>query len=468
MVFQRNARLGLAGRRALVADVESGCSCREAARRRGVSPTTACKWWGRWSGASPEERRTLVCLEDRSSRPLRLPRLLPAVEQERICVARRRTGWGPRLIAGETGHAHASVWRALKRAGISRPPREPREQSRRYEWPCPGDLLHIDSKRFVRFTRPGHALTGDRHRTSAERRMRVGHEWVHSLVDDHSRYAYSELHRDEKAETVTGFVERGLAHFAAHGIEVKRLISDNAWTYTRNKTLARLLARPQHPPPADPLPPTAGQWQGRALPADAQARMGARAALPLQRPPRPGAVTLGQLLQRAQTPQLTRRPITDQSCPQRPEAGHLGSGASRARTGDLLSARQTLSQLSYGPVAAQCSGEFEVLGPVDPPSLIVLGRNKSKLNSRESIDSMNGNQKAAVKLIAVSRNCVDLVARVRPLEHSRSGPATGIAANHKDVAIERRRLTLHSKQTRSNVQDEIVPLVGDRSKYSDS
>ncbi len=243
MGLHRNARLGLAGRRALVADVEAGLSCREAARRRGVSPTTACKWWRRWSAATPEQRSSRVCLGDRSSRPHRLPRLLPAAEQQRICAARRRTGWGPRLIAGETGHAHASVWRALKRAGISRPPREPREQPRRYEWPCPGDLLHIDSKRFVRFTRPGHAVTGDRHRTGAELRMRVGYEWVHSLVDDHSRYAYSELHRDEKAETVTGFVERGLAHFAEHEIEAKRLMSDNAWTYTRNKALARLLAR---------------------------------------------------------------------------------------------------------------------------------------------------------------------------------------------------------------------------------
>ena len=81
-----------------------------------------------------------------------LPRLLPAVEQQRICAARRRTGWGPRLIAGETGHAHATVWRTLRRAGISRPPKQPREQPRRYEWPCPGDLLHIDSKRFVRFS----------------------------------------------------------------------------------------------------------------------------------------------------------------------------------------------------------------------------------------------------------------------------------------------------------------------------
>ena len=243
MGLHRNARLGLAGRRALVADVEAGCSCREAARRRGVSPTTACKWWRRWSIATVEQRSSLSCLEDRSSRPHRLPRLLPTAEQERICAARHRTGWGPRLIAGETGHAHATVWRTLRREGISRVPRQPREQSRRYEWPCPGDLLHIDSKRFVRFTRPGHAVTGDRHRTGAELRMRVGYEWVHSLVDDHSRYAYSELHRDEKAETVTGFVERGLAHLAAQGIDTKRLMSDNAWTYTRNKALARLLAR---------------------------------------------------------------------------------------------------------------------------------------------------------------------------------------------------------------------------------
>ena len=153
MGLHRNARLGLAGRRALVADVEAGCSCREAARRRGVSPTTACKWWRRWSEArwssdvACVSRGSLVAAAS-------LPRLLPAAEQARICAARRRSGWGPRLIAGETGHPHATVWRALRRAGISRPPRQPREQPRRYEWPCPGDLLHIDSKRFVRFTGP--------------------------------------------------------------------------------------------------------------------------------------------------------------------------------------------------------------------------------------------------------------------------------------------------------------------------
>jgi transposase InsO family protein len=192
--------------------------------------------------ASRAERRSLACLEDRSSRPHHSPRLLSAREQERICAARRRSGWGPRLIAGETGHPHATVWRALKRAGISRAPRERRDQPRLYEWPCPGDLLHIDSKRFARFTRPGHAVTGDRHVTGAEKRMRVGYEFVHSLIDDHSRLAYSELHRDERAATITGFVERGLVFYAAHGIEPKRLLSDNAFVYRRNRSLRELLA----------------------------------------------------------------------------------------------------------------------------------------------------------------------------------------------------------------------------------
>lgn len=242
MGLHRNARLGLAGRRLLVADVAAGCSCREAARRRGVSATTACKWWHRWQAASGEDRRSLACLEDRSSRPLRSPRLLPAWEQELICACRRRSGWGPRLIAGETGHAHATVWRVLRRAGISRPAREPRDQPRRYEWPRPGDLLHIDTKRFARFSRPGHAVTGDRHTTSAEKRARVGYEWAHSLIDDHSRLAYTELHPDEQATTVTGFVQRGLAFFASHGITPTRLMSDNAWTYTHNRSLALLLA----------------------------------------------------------------------------------------------------------------------------------------------------------------------------------------------------------------------------------
>jgi transposase len=241
MLFHRNAKLGLGGRCALVGAIEGGLSIRAAADRFNVSPATAHRWWHRWQSADEGERRSLACLHDRSSRPHRCPRMLPVREQARICAVRRRCGWGPRLIAGETGHAHATVWRALRRAGLSRLPRAPREQVRRYEWPCPGDLLHIDSKRFSRFTRPGHAITGIRDRTGADKRLRVGHEFVHSIVDGHSRLAYSELHPDERAATVVAFVERALAFFDSHGIRATRLISDNAWAYTHSRQLRQLL-----------------------------------------------------------------------------------------------------------------------------------------------------------------------------------------------------------------------------------
>src|SRR4051794_8690474 len=243
MGLRGNAKLGPAGRRAMVMlVVVDRLSQRRAAARCGVGKTTVKRWVDRYREASGEQRASESCFVDRSSRPDTSPRQLPAADAERICRARQRTGWGPRLIAGETGYPHATVWRCLRRAGLSRPPRTEREAPRRYEWPCPGDLLHIDTKRFARFTRPGHAVTGDRYKTSAQWRQRVGYEWVHSLVDDHSRLAYSELHRDETAATVTAFVGRGLAFFAGLGITPKRLMSDNAWAYTRNRSLAALLA----------------------------------------------------------------------------------------------------------------------------------------------------------------------------------------------------------------------------------
>ncbi len=154
---------------------------------------------------------------------------------------RRRTGWGPRLIAGEIGIAHQTVWKILRRRGLSRRPAAPREQATRYEWPCPGDLLHMDTSRYARFSRPGHKMTGIRDRTAAEQANGPGYEFCHAIIDDHSRMAYVELHDDERAEAVTGFVERALAFYASHGITAKRLMTDNAGTYTKNSSLKGLL-----------------------------------------------------------------------------------------------------------------------------------------------------------------------------------------------------------------------------------
>ena len=246
MYLHANAKLGLAGRYALVRAIEEGLSLKSAAAAFSVSPATAHRWWHRWLAAGEEARQTLSCLFDRSSRPHRSPRRLAPELEEAICACRRATGWGPRLVAGATGFAHSTVWKVLRRAGISRPTRAAKEPANRYEWPCPGDLLHMDTSRYARFLRPGHRVTGDRSQRSRHwmrPETRVGYDYAHAIVDDHSRLAYVELHDDERAATVTGFVERALAFFAEHGIVAKRLMTDNAFAYVHSRSLRELLAR---------------------------------------------------------------------------------------------------------------------------------------------------------------------------------------------------------------------------------
>ena len=242
MYLHANAKLGLAGRLALVHAVEEGLSLKAAASAFNVSPATAHRWWHRWLDGS----RQLGALLDRSSRPRRSPRLLASELQERICDCRRQTGWGPRLVGGATGFAHSTVWKVLKRAGISRRPKPLKEPANSYEWPCPGDLLQMDTSRYARFRRPGHRVTGDRSQRSRRwmrPETRVGYEYAHAIVDDCSRLAFVELHPDERAATVTAFLERALAFFAAHGIVAKRLMTDNGFSYVKNRSLAELLAR---------------------------------------------------------------------------------------------------------------------------------------------------------------------------------------------------------------------------------
>jgi transposase len=241
MYLHANAKLGLAGRLALVRAIEGGLALKAAAAAFNVSPATAHRWWHRWLDS---DRQTSSLL-DRSSRPHRSPRLLADELQERICDCRRKTGWGPRLVASATGFAHSTVWKVLRRHGLSRRLPALKEPANSYEWPCPGDLLHMDTSRYARFLRPGHRVTGDRSQRSrnwTRPQTRVGYDFAHAIVDDHSRLAYVELHDDEKAATVTGFVERALTFFDRHGIAAKRLMTDNAFTYVHNRSLRELLA----------------------------------------------------------------------------------------------------------------------------------------------------------------------------------------------------------------------------------
>jgi hypothetical protein len=74
----------------------------------------------------------------------------------------------------------------------------------------------------------------------------VGWEFCHSAIDDHSRLAYTELHADERAATVTAFIARAIAFYAAHGITIRRLQTDNAFAYIHNRSLRRPAHQQRH------------------------------------------------------------------------------------------------------------------------------------------------------------------------------------------------------------------------------
>jgi len=219
--------------------VGDGLTFEAAAAASNVAKSTVHGWVHRWRSASESDRLSLVCLEDRPSRPRSSPIQVPGVEARRICELRERTGWSPRRLADEPGIArpHSTIHQVLRRGGCSRRPKPERPAVVRYEWPCPGNLLHMDVKKFGRFEQPGHAVTADRTRRSRG----VGWEYVHSIVDDCSRLAYSEIHTDEKADTVTAFTTRALDWFLDQGIVTERLMTDNAFSYIHSHSFADLL-----------------------------------------------------------------------------------------------------------------------------------------------------------------------------------------------------------------------------------
>jgi transposase InsO family protein len=254
MKVHANARLGLAGRLALVRAIEEGLSLKAAAAAFSVSPATAHRWWHRWLDG---DRRSESLL-DRSSRPRRSPRQLSPLEEEPILEARRRTGYGPGRLAGIVRRARSTIWKVLRRHGLSPRPRVPAPPPRRYEWSRPGALLHIDVKRLVRFERPGHRVTGDRQRRS----RRVGFDYLHCVVDDRSRYAYVELHPRDDAETAARVLERALAHLTDLGLDPpEAVMTDNAMSYRNGRRFQQLLANTgaRH----ITTPPYTPRWNGK-------------------------------------------------------------------------------------------------------------------------------------------------------------------------------------------------------------
>jgi transposase len=220
-----SAALTVQGRRVICRRVlEEGWSVTAAATASGVSRQTASKWVNRFREAGE------AGLANRSTRPRSSPHRLATRHVARIVRARLRLRWGPHRLSWSLRYPRSTVYAVLRRLGISRRSQlEPRTPIRRYEWPAPGDLIHVDTKKLGRIgpgggKRFGGPMMKDRHRG-------IGSNWVHLAIDDHSRLAYAEELPDELAPTATAFMMRALAFFGEHGIRVRRVLSDNGPCY---------------------------------------------------------------------------------------------------------------------------------------------------------------------------------------------------------------------------------------------
>jgi len=215
------------GRLTLVQRIAQGRPAAHVAGEMGVSRATAYKWWHRYVQEGD------AGLLDRSSRPLRSPRQTPARVERQIEALRRRSKLGPVRIAVRLHMPASTVHRVLVRRQLNRlswMDRPTGRVIRRYEHDRPGDMVHVDVKKLGRIPSGGGWRTHGRGVRPRARRG-LGFDYVHSAVDDHSRLAYSEICGDERGATAAAFWTRASAFFAAHGIVVQRVLTDNAFAY---------------------------------------------------------------------------------------------------------------------------------------------------------------------------------------------------------------------------------------------
>lgn len=222
--------------------IEQGWTLRRAAERFQCSPATVKKWVDRYRSSGESG------MADASSRPRRSPHRTPVRTERRIVALRFSRRWGPHRIAAHLHLARSTVGKVLTRyrmprlacldQGTGLPVRKPAPQ--RYEHENPGDLVHVDIKKLGRIPDGGGHRALGRARGRKNRKDGTGYAYLHHAVDDHTRLAYSEVLADEKKETAAAFWIRAAAFFAAHGISIKAVLTDNGSCY-RSRVFAAAL-----------------------------------------------------------------------------------------------------------------------------------------------------------------------------------------------------------------------------------
>jgi len=220
MNSHKNARTTFQSRKLLIERI-AVMGLNDAAEAAGISTHTARKWLGRFQAFGE------AGLMDRSSRPERTRSTLDELALQRI-EGLRRQRMPMRRIASVVGRSVATISRSLRGLGLSSlKALEPTVEVVRYERERPGEMLHMDTKKLGRIVRPSHRVTGDRRDSVTG----AGWEFAHVAIDDHSRAGFVQVLKDERKESAVAFLQAAVAHYAALGVKIERLLTDNGSAY---------------------------------------------------------------------------------------------------------------------------------------------------------------------------------------------------------------------------------------------
>jgi transposase InsO family protein len=128
----------------------------------------------------------------------------------------------------------------------------------RYEKTRPGELVHVDIKKQGRIPDGGgwriHGRGSAQDRAAGVLRDRAARRgargsrrfrFLHHAVDDYSRLAYSEIQDNELGVTAAGFWARANAFFAAAGVTVEAVMTNNGACY-RSRAFTAALGDAKH------------------------------------------------------------------------------------------------------------------------------------------------------------------------------------------------------------------------------
>ena len=220
--------------------VDEGWPVVRAAEHFHVSWPTAKRWASRYAAMGADG------MTDRSSRPHHSPNRTPQQLVRKIVDLRWRHRLSPLAIASRLSMPASTVHAVLVRCRLNRLSHidvRTGEPIRRYEHDHPGSLIHVDVKKLGNIpTGGGWRFVGrsqgkkNRHLTAGIGRSRhrqplLGYAFVHTVIDDHSRVAYAEIHDDETAATAVAVLHRAVAWFAEREVTVEAVLSDNGGCY---------------------------------------------------------------------------------------------------------------------------------------------------------------------------------------------------------------------------------------------